>query len=258
MSENLILLAEYWLVYYVLLLAVYFAGGCLIQYFNHSKLDYLKIQEKHCPDEIVKRDIKQSVKSLASIALFLALGRLSYQLGYGFNADDHSPALMVITFLLSLFLFDTWFYWFHRLIHSKFLFKHVHRWHHQTVTPTLWSNNSDSFLDNLFLQSYWAVVHFLFPVHPVVILVHKIFDQVTGMLGHSGYEYCASKLYRWPSPLVSVCFHDQHHSAFHYNYATHFTVWDKWMGTMAKDYEQIHADLIERKTLHDSNNSKTV
>ena len=251
MSENLLLLAELWVFYYVLLLLTYFTAGFIIRYINQSQLAHLKIQEKQCPESIVKRDIIQSVKSLASIAFFLSLGHLSYELGYGFNADNQSPVVMSITFLLSLFLFDTWFYWGHRLIHSKLLFKHVHKWHHQTTTPTLWSNNSDSILDNLFLQSYWAVVHFLFPVHPVVILVHKFFDQVSGMLGHSGYEYCASRLYRWPSPFVSVCFHDQHHSAFHCNYATHFTIWDKWMGTMSKDYEQIHTKLIERKVIHD-------
>ena len=32
-------------------------------------------------------------------------------------------------------LYDTWFYWLHRLIHHKRLYKRIHRWHHLTTTP---------------------------------------------------------------------------------------------------------------------------
>ena len=34
-----------------------------------------------------------------------------------------------------------------------------------------------------------------------------------------------------PSPLVGVTHHDQHHRFFRCNYATHFTLWDRLMGT---------------------------
>jgi len=68
-----------------------------------------------------------------------------------------------------LVLFDAWFYWFHRLIHTRPLYGRVHRWHHLTVTPVAWSNNSDRLADNIFLQSYWLVAHFLIPAAPAVL-----------------------------------------------------------------------------------------
>src|SRR5205814_10637303 len=84
---------------------------------------------------------------------------------------------------------------------------------------------------NLFLQSYWLVAHFLIPAAPAVLLAHKLYDQVTGITGHCGWEHGG----RWcwpPSPLISVTHHDQHHRFFRCNYATHFTVWDRLMGTL--------------------------
>ena len=69
-------------------------------------------------------------------------------------------------------MFDAWFYWLHRLIDRRRLYRRVHRWHHLTVTPVVWSNNSDRLIDNLFLQSYWLVAHFLVPAAPAVLLVH--------------------------------------------------------------------------------------
>ena len=112
----------------------------------------------------------------------------------------------------------------------------MHRWHHLTVTPVAWSNNSDRLVDNLFLQSYWLVAHFLVPAAPAVLLAHKLYDQVTGVVGHCGYEHGGAWC-RPPSPLVGVTHHDQHHRYFRCNYATHFTWWDRLMGTLHPEHD---------------------
>ncbi len=142
-----------------------------------------------------------------------------------------------MSLIASLLLFDTWFYWLHRLIHTRFFYRRVHRWHHLTIAPVVWSNNSDRLIDNLFLQSYWFVAHLLIPIAPATLLAHKIYDQITGVIGHSGHEHGG----RWcwpPSPLVGVTHHDQHHQFFRCNYATHFTWWDRTMGTLHPDHDR--------------------
>lgn len=135
-----------------------------------------------------------------------------------------------------MLVFDTWFYWFHRLLHTRWFFKHTHRWHHLIRTPVVWSNDSDTLADNCFLQSYWAFAYFMFPISPIVLLVHKIYDLVTGCIGHSGYEY-AGRLSLPPSPLISVTHHDQHHRYSRCNYSTHFTIWDRLMGTLCREHD---------------------
>jgi Delta7-sterol 5-desaturase len=194
----------------------------------------------------IRRDQKQSVFSLAVIAAMLGCGHWSYAiLGWGLRPLPGVGGI-VLSFVASLVLFDAWFYWLHRLIHTRFLYRCVHRWHHLTVTPVAWSNNSDRLIDNLFLQSYWLVAHMLIPITPAVLFAHKIYDQITGVIGHSGFEHGG----RWcwpPSPLVGVTHHDQHHQFFRCNYATHFTWWDRMMGTLHPDHDsELRANLSHR------------
>jgi sterol desaturase/sphingolipid hydroxylase (fatty acid hydroxylase superfamily) len=220
---------------YTILVATYEAS-CLVVTRLSRRLAAAKIQPRETPAALVARDLRQSFLSLGAIAAMFGTGHFLYaEWGWGLAPWGGVPG-MVLSFVLSLVLFDTWFYWFHRLIHARLFYARVHRWHHMTVTPVVWSNNSDLLVDNLFLQSYWLVAHFLVPAAPVVLLVHKLYDQVTGVVGHSGYEH-GGVWCRPPSPLVGVTHHDQHHRFFRCNYATHFTLWDRLMGTLHPDHD---------------------
>ena len=220
---------------YALLLATYWTS-CVIVVRRNRRLAGAKLQARETAPALIRRDQRQSIRSLVAIAIMFGTGHWLYaEFGWGLT-PWRGPTGMALSFLLSLVLFDAWFYWFHRLIHTSRLYPRVHRWHHLTVTPVAWSNNSDRLVDNLFLQSYWLVAHFLVPAAPVVLLAHKLYDQVTGVIGHSGYEHGG----RWcwpPSPLVGVTHHDLHHRFFRCNYATHFTLWDRLMGTLHRDHD---------------------
>jgi lathosterol oxidase len=219
-------------------MTIYVFLGMLFSFLNKRLGESRRIQFRDCPRQMVVRDIKQSVKSLLEISSFLAVGVYLQQRGLGITPVRLSVPNVILMFVASMLLFDTWFYWMHRLIHTRSLYKRIHKWHHQAVTPTIWSNNSDTFLDTLFLQSYFTIAVFLLPIPFPVLIVHKIFDQVTGMIGHSGYEYFPGKASRYPSPLIGVTFHDQHHQHVAYNYATHFSFWDRVMKTVHPNYDQ--------------------
>jgi len=239
MKELLPNFVIYWLSSYAVLAGLYLAGGKFISWFNHSHLQNSRIQDKQCPRELVRRDIQQSLKSLLGISGMLALGLAMRSVGIGVAGVELNWASGIVWAIISVLLFDTWFYWAHRAIHHPKLYKKIHRWHHKAITPTVWSNNSDTFLDNLFCQSYWLVAPILLPAPTLIICLHKIYDQITGMLGHAGYEYAAGNMSASPSPLIGTSFHDQHHSAFHYNFATHFSIWDRLMGTLHPEYDKL-------------------
>lgn len=231
---------------YLALLAVYLASCLTIARLNRHAA---KIQpSRQTSVAQVRRDRKQSVLSLGVIATMLGLGHWGYaSLGWGFRP---LPGIggAVFSLAASLVLFDTWFYWLHRLIHSRWLYRWVHRWHHLTVTPVAWSNNSDRLIDNLFLQSYWLIAHLLIPIAPAALFAHKIYDQITGVVGHSGYEH-GGWLTLPPSPLISVTHHDQHHQFFRCNYATHFTWWDRMMGTLHPDHDsELRANILRSRS----------
>ena len=49
--------------------------------------------------------------------------------------------------------------------------------------------------------------------------------------------------------MNSVTHHDQHHRFFNCNYAPHFTLWDRLMGTLHKDHDaELRANLLRRSS----------
>ncbi len=231
---------------YSLLLTVYFATGLL--FFTNEPGRKDKIQPtRTLPDAKVKRDILQSVRSLASIAAMFALGHILYtSFHIGWTAWPASIWSVPLSFILSMIAYDTWFYWMHRLLHTKPFYRPIHRWHHLSLPSVAWSNNSDTLLDNMFLQSYWLAAHLILPVAPVVLLAHKLYDHVSGIIGHSGVEHGGAITYP-PSPFNSVTHHDQHHRYFNCNYSPHFTVWDRLMGTLHKTHDAELKENLRRR-----------
>ncbi|MDB5363284.1 MAG: fatty acid hydroxylase family protein [Rhodospirillales bacterium] len=235
-----------WAVVYALLIAVYFVTGRL--FFSNDPARADKIQPgRALPAEKVRRDILQSVRSLASIALMFSIGHTLYtKFHVGFAEWPLSVGSVVLSFLLSMLAYDTWFYWMHRLLHTKPFYRRIHRWHHLSLPSVAWSNNSDTLVDNLFLQSYWLAAHLICPIAPVVLLVHKLYDHVSGIIGHSGVEHGGGITYP-PSPFNSVTHHDQHHRFFNYNYSPHFTLWDRLMGTLHPSHDAEVKENLRRR-----------
>jgi sterol desaturase/sphingolipid hydroxylase (fatty acid hydroxylase superfamily) len=193
-----------------------------------------RIQARQPEPQLIRRDIAQSTFSLSQIALFFTIGCAFRAAGFGPTPWKTSVFSFLLWLPVSMLLFDAWFYWGHRLLHTPLLYKRIHLWHHQSITPTPWSNNSDKFLDNLFLQSYWMFAPLFLPAPTVVLLLHKIYDHVTGIIGHSGYEYNPSSSRYTPFP--SVTHHDLHHSHQKYNFGSTFMFWDVLMKTLHPEY----------------------
>lgn len=238
-TEFLTSFALFWLASYTVLGGIYLIFGKIVAWFNQAYLADKQIQTRECPPELVQRDIRQSLKSLLNISAMLAAGLALRIHGFGVPVAELTWLNGLIWALVSLLLFDAWFYWGHRIIHHRKLYRRIHQWHHRATTPTVWSNNSDTFLDNLLCQSYWFFCFVLLPAPSAILIAHKIYDQITGMIGHAGYEYAPGKFSAKPSPMIGTTFHDQHHSAFNYNFATHFSIWDRMMGTIHPDYDRL-------------------
>jgi Delta7-sterol 5-desaturase len=250
-AEAMLAFATDYAICCIILLGCYFGTGLVILQLNRRQAG-AKIQDRETPSHLVRRDFRRSVLSFASIAMFVALGWWTNEtLGLGMRVETMTVANTVLSFLGSMLLYDAWFYWAHRLIHTKLLYKPVHKWHHMTVTPVVWSVNSDTLLDNCFMQTYWLVLHFILPVAPAVVLAHKIYDQITSTIGHAGYEY-GGRLAMPPSPFLSVTHHDQHHRFFQCNYGGCFSFWDRLMGTLHRDHDVEVRRNIERSAAADA------
>jgi sterol desaturase/sphingolipid hydroxylase (fatty acid hydroxylase superfamily) len=231
-------MTEFALIFVIIYLAsllVLFSVGFTVNKLNNQHPER-KIQKRESSSRPIE-DIRSSMLQLMITSTCLSIGLYSQNQGWTLvDPVDLNWWTLPVFFVISLVLHDTWFYWGHRILHTKFFYC-FHSPHHRNVTPTVWSNDSGHSVDTLFAHTYYAVVVFFIPIPAAVLLLHRLFDQVSAAIGHCGYEHFAGVTARKPWPLLCTIFHDQHHQYFLYNYANYFSIWDRICGTVHPKYD---------------------
>lgn len=85
-------------------------------------------------------------------------------------------------------LHDAWFYWTHRLLHWRPLYRTIHRDHHLSRAPTPFTGYSFHVLEAALVFANEVLVCFLLPLH---LGLHRVYHLLTGAVhqaGHAGYE----------------------------------------------------------------------
>lgn len=185
-----------------------------------------------------KRDIKNSIGALFFASASLSLGITFKQAGFGYDFDFTGNAILnfFIEFILGLILFDTSFYWLHRLFHwNKFCFKKFHSLHHKNNAPTVWGSYNETLEDSIFLQSFFIYAIFIIPISIPALIAVNLYTLFLDVVGHCGYNLVLRIPY---SGMTIISDHDLHHKKYNCNYAPYFTIWDRVMGTY-KDPDNI-------------------
>ncbi|XP_044361866.1 sphinganine C4-monooxygenase 1-like [Triticum aestivum] len=124
-------------------------------------------------------------------------------------------------------------YAWHRCMHlNKFLYQHVHSWHHRVIVPCALGVQYNHPVEGLLLDTVSSVVTFLAPgMSPHVSIFFLTLCTVKGIDDHYGL---------WlPGNVFHLCFwnntayHDAHHlsRAGRYNFwQPFFVTWDKVFG----------------------------
>src|SRR5439155_13683453 len=111
-AGRLISWAETIAVVYAILLPSYVAS-CLVVGRLNRRIAAAKIQSRQTPAAQIRRDQRQSLVSLAAIAAMFGTGHWLYaEFGWGL-APAEGILGVAFSFIASLVVFDTWFYWFH-------------------------------------------------------------------------------------------------------------------------------------------------
>jgi sterol desaturase/sphingolipid hydroxylase (fatty acid hydroxylase superfamily) len=158
---------------------------------------------------------------------------------------------------LSLVIHDTYFYWMHRILHHKNLFKHAHLVHHKSTNPSPWASYSFHFLEAIAEGGVLFVLAFILPMHLLAILLFVVIGFVINVYGHLGYEIMP----RWVrhtflfEVINTSVHHNMHHSKFKGNYGLYFRVWDRLCKTehpdYVKEYDRIQKSRFE-KQIHET------
>jgi len=226
---------------FLLRYALVCGGAVLLIKLNEKRLQKRKIQPQKASWLEMKNEIKWS---LSTFVIFGCNGSLMFYFinqGYTQMYPDIAArgwGYFWLSVMAAVLIHDTYFYWAHRLMHHKLLFKRVHLVHHQSKNPTPWASFSfhptEAFLEVLILP----LVLFTLPISPWALFTFLNYMVVMNVWGHLGYELLPRSFPRtfpWSLSLTST-HHNMHHSKNNCNYGFYFSVWDRLCGTMYKDY----------------------
>jgi Delta7-sterol 5-desaturase len=157
-----------------------------------------------------------------------------------FKSETPAWWVMGLEYALYFFLFDTWFYWWHRLMHKEPFYRLFHKVHHKSTAPNLLTtvseNPAESLMNGIFLPLFLCVLS----VHQETMFFITPTSIIMGFYVHSGHEFLPrwwnkSWVTKW---FITATFHDQHHKYFNYNFAAYTPLWDYLCGTARKNYER--------------------
>ena len=147
-----------------------------------------------------------------------------------------------VSFILMLFIHDTYFYWIHKLIHTKKLYVKVHRTHHYSPVPTPFDGYAVTPTEAIAELAFLPILSLVMPMHLGVFVAFGGFYVFYNSYLHMGYEVLP-KFWVKVAPfkyINTAVHHDQHHSMIRYNFGLYFNIWDRIMGTLNPKYEELY------------------
>ncbi|KAK5109505.1 hypothetical protein LTR62_006957 [Meristemomyces frigidus] len=209
--------------------------------FNHPK--YLKNQ--------IRMEISQTLHSIPIMAIFTVPFFVAEVRGHSWMYDSATnpgfshPMLQIfgtwynwLQFPLFIMFTDFGIYWIHRGLHSKFLYKRLHKPHHKWIMPTPYASHAFHPLDGYAQSVPYHLFPFIFPLQKFAYIALFTFIQIWTVMIHDG-EYVAN------SPVINgAACHTMHHLYFNYNYGQFTTLWDRLGGS----YRKPNAELFAKET----------
>ena len=186
---------------------------------------------------VIMQEIRLSLLSSAVFAAPAAFALIAWIYGGTKIYTDWSAYGGVPYLLLSACIYlviqDTFYYWAHRMMHDRRLFKWMHAGHHRSRQPTPFASFAFDPAEALLTAWLLPALTFLIPIHLWVVIALLILMTVTAVLNHSGWEVFPKSFVEGPvgRHLISATHHSVHHTRFNANYGLYFRFWDRLMGT---------------------------
>ena len=198
----------------------------------HTNLinDY-RIQPK---EYFAKRFYERFPLILFNISILLGVGIVGIFLLQDFIAFE-LPTVWVFTWQLVLILQidDLYFYFYHSALHTKFLYKHIHKTHHRSTMPIpmeyIFTHPLEWFFGAIGPFIGLVVIASFSEINIYAFWVMSALRNLHELDIHSGIK--SSKITSLIPFYGTTEHHDLHHSKNKGNYASTFTLWDKVFGT---------------------------
>ena len=148
-----------------------------------------------------------------------------------------SPVWFIALFVLMPIWNDFHFYWIHRLIHWKPLYRAAHYLHHRNVNVGPWSGLAMHPVEHVLYFTRWLIL-LVVPAHPIHMLYVM---QRTGFgpaRSHTGFDELVVDTKRDVHVSIESFHHYLHHRYFECNYGDNVLPWDRWFGTLHDGTEE--------------------
>ncbi len=153
-----------------------------------------------------------------------------------------------VTFVLILFLAPLWynfyFYWAHRFLHVKFMYKVVHHVHHRNIDVGPWSGLSQHPIEHVFMYAC-MLIHWLIGAHPLHMIFQGQAVTFGSIVGHGGFEEIVIKGDLKISSYGNY-WHSLHHRFFECNYGEPTMPLDHLFGTNCDGSPEAREKMLAR------------
>jgi sterol desaturase/sphingolipid hydroxylase (fatty acid hydroxylase superfamily) len=168
------------------------------------------------------------------------------------NISDQGWVYAILAFPLMLLMHDTYFYWMHRALHHPKLFRLFHLVHHKSTNPSPWAAYAFHPLEAVAESLIFVIFLFTIPVHSIHLTLFFVFSLVYNVYGHLGFElYPRGFNKHWLGKWINTSMaHNMHHQYFKGNYGLYFTIWDRLVGTLNKNYDKSFEEIKSRSLLN--------
>ena len=183
-----------------------------------------KIESKEVSKKQVAFEIKHSLKSI--VVFGFSVMPVIYLVRVG--VIDLLPNTW-FNILIGVIILTLWneihFYLVHRLMHQKFMMKHVHIIHHKSKIPTVYSVYSFHWIEAFALSTVPLTIVPFIPFSIIAIFIYPIVSILLNFSGHCNYRFGNGKGDSWK---LFGTHHNQHHSRGRRNFGFSLNVLDKW------------------------------
>lgn len=183
-----------------------------------------RIESKKVTREQIAFEIKHSFKSIVvfgfSIIPIIYLVRVN---AIELLSNSWGNVLMGIV-ILTLWN-EVHFYVVHRIMHQRFMMKHVHVIHHKSTIPTVYAVYSFHWLEAFLLSTIPLTIVPFIPFSMIAVFIYPLVSILLNFAGHCNYRFGDGKGNSWK---LFGTHHNQHHSKGRKNYGFALNLLDKF------------------------------
>ncbi len=226
------------------LFAIFFLVG-------KNRFAHKRIQGKLPGTALIRAEIFYSILSIAILAAFgllvVYLTRLGVTNIYT-DLNEYGVAYFIASIVAILLLHDAYFYFAHRLMHVKSLYRFLHATHHRFRNPTPFASFAFQPTEALLQGFFGLIIAFSIPTHVYVVLIFMLLMNIMNSLGHLGHEIFPVGFSRGIGGMIfnTPTHHNMHHQYVHCNYGLYFNWWDRIFQTNHSRYHEVFDEVAGR------------